>query len=107
MSSTITARLDLLEALAGELTGLAGELSDDAERCARAARALSAGLGRDEGLTAGAGARGWATLARSLSEGTRSVAGALAAAVTAYRLAERGRAEQLRPGGHGFAAVPS
>lgn len=107
MSSTITARLDLLEALAGELTGLAGELSDDADRCALAAGALIAGLARDEGLTAGAAARGWAILARALSDGTRSVGGALAVAVTAYRLAERSRTEQLRPGGHGFTAVPS
>lgn len=107
MSTTITARLDLLEGLACELTGLAGELSDDADRCAQAAGALSAGLGRGEGLTAVAAARGWSTLARALSDGTRSVAGALAAAVTAYRLAEQGRAEQLRPGGHGFTAVPS
>ncbi|GAA3183563.1 hypothetical protein GCM10010531_42240 [Blastococcus jejuensis] len=107
MSSTITARLDLLDALARELAGLADELADDADRCARAAGALSAGLGRDEGLTAGAAARAWATLARALSDGTRSVAAALAAAVAAYRLAEQDRAEQLRPGGRGFRAVPA
>lgn len=107
MSSTITARLDLLEALAGELTGLAGELADDADRCVQASYALSSGLGRDTGLTAAAAARGWATLARALSDGTRSTAGALTAAVTAYRLAEQSRAAQLRAGGRGFRAVPS
>lgn len=107
MSSTITARLDLLDSLAGELTGLAGELADDADRCARAARDLSAALGRDEGLTAGAAARGWATLTGALADGTRSVAGAVADVATAYRLAEQDRADQLGFAGRRFTAVPS
>ncbi len=96
MSSTITVQLDALEALAGELTALAGELSDDAERCSSAAGALHAGLSGDEGLTATCAATAWSALTSALADATRAVAATLVAAVTAYRAAEATRAEQHR-----------
>ena len=95
MSSTISVQLDALDALAGELTALAGDLSDDADRCASAAGALAAGLNRDEGLTAAWGANRWAALARAVAEATHAVGATLGAAVTAYRAAEAARAESI------------
>ena len=96
MSSTISVQLDSLDALAGELTALAGELSDDADRCASAAGALAAGLNRDEGLTAA-----WAGRRRGRPwparwPRPRTPSGAtLGAAVSSYRAAEAARAESI------------
>ena len=95
MSSTISVQLDSLDALAGELTALAGELSDDADRCASAVGALAAGLNRDEGLTAAWAAGRWAALAGAVAEATHSVGATLGAAVTSYRAAEAARAESI------------
>jgi hypothetical protein len=95
MSSTITVQLDSLDALAGELTGLAGELSDDADRCAAAGSVLASGLNRDEGLTAVWAAATWAALARAVAEATQAVAATLGAAVLSYRSAEAARAESI------------
>ncbi len=89
MSSTISVQLDALDALARELTALAGDLHDDAGRCSAAAGALRSGLTLDEGLTAVWAASSWAALARTVADGTQTVAAALGAAVTAYREAER------------------
>lgn len=93
MSSTISVQLDALEALAGELTALAGELGGDADRCASAAGALSAALNRDEGLNAAWAATSWAGLAHAVGDATGAVAATLGVAVTAYRDAEAARAE--------------
>ena len=99
MSSTISVQLDALEALAGELTTLAGELGDDADRCASAAGAVANGLSRDEGLTAAWAAASWAALANAIADATRAVGATLGVAVTAYRAAEAARAEtNARPG---------
>ena len=95
MSSTISAQLDSIDALAGELTALAGALSDDAERCASAAGALAAGLNRDEGLTAAWAAGTWAALARAVAEATHAVGSTLGAAVVSYRAAEAARADSI------------
>ena len=95
MSSTISVQLDALDALAGELTALAGELSDDADRCASAAGALAAGLNRDEGLTAAGAAGTWAALARAVAEATHAVGTTLGAAVVSYRAAEAARADSI------------
>jgi hypothetical protein len=95
MSSTISVQLDSLDALAGELTALAGELSDDADRCASAAGALATGLNRDEGLTAAWAGSRWAVLARAVAETTHAVGATLGAAVTSYRAAEAVRAESI------------
>jgi hypothetical protein len=95
MSSTISVQLDALEALAGELTTLAGELGDDADRCASAAGALATGLSRDEGLDATWAATSWAALAHAVADATRAVGATLGVAVTAYRAAEAARAEAI------------
>jgi uncharacterized protein YukE len=95
MSSTLSVQFDSLDALAGELTALAGELSDDADRCASAAGALAAGLNRDEGLTAAWAAGRWAALARAVAEATHAVGATLGAAVSSYRAAEAARAESI------------
>ena len=95
MSSTISVQLDALDALAGELTMLAGELGDDADRCASAAGALATGLSRDEGLTAAWAATSWAGLAQAVADATRAVADTLGVAVTAYRAAEAARSEAI------------
>ena len=106
MSSPISVQLDALDALADELAALAGELADDADLCRGAAGRLGAGLSGDVGLTALAGARGWAGLAAAVADGTRSIAVVLASAVTAYRHAEGVRARGLLGGPGRFVAVP-
>jgi hypothetical protein len=95
MSSIISVQLDALEELAVELQLLAGELDDDAARCSRAAAGLSAGLSRDEGLTAIGAASTWAALTAAVADGTRAVSGGLAAAVASYRAAEAARAASI------------
>jgi hypothetical protein len=95
MSSTISVQLDALDALAGELTALAGELGEDADRCATAAGALADGLNRDEGLTAAWAATTWAALAHAVADSTRAVGATLLAAVGAYREAEEARAAAI------------
>jgi hypothetical protein len=105
MSSTISVQLDALAALADELTALAGELADDADRCGGAAEALYAGLSGDEGLAAFGAATTWAALSRAVADATRSVGFTLSAAVTAYRSAEAARARAVALPRLEFAAV--
>lgn len=95
MSSIITVQLDALDALAGELSALAGELLDDAERCSSAAGALADGLSHDEALNAAWAAGLWASLARAVSDAARAVADTLRAAIEAYRAAEAVRARSI------------
>jgi uncharacterized protein YukE len=95
MSSTIAVQLDTLDALAGDLSVLAGELVDDADRCRSAAAVLHGGLSGDAGLDAGWAAASWSDLARAVADGTRAVAAILGAAVTAYRAADEARAEAI------------
>jgi hypothetical protein len=105
MSSTITVQLDALEVLAAELTALAGELSDDADRCAAVAGPLAGGLGGDAGLSAIAAAGAWASLTRVVADGTRTVGVTLSAAVAAYRAADEARVRRLGPRLPEFVAV--
>lgn len=101
MSSIISVQLDALDALAGELSTLAGELHEGAERCASAAVALADGLSRGEGLDAAWAAGLWASLARAVSDAARAVADTLRAAIGAYRAAEAVRARSIAgQGGH-------
>ncbi|SFE10567.1 hypothetical protein [Blastococcus tunisiensis] len=71
-------------ALAGELTGLGGELLDDAEDCRALAGRLPAALEGEPGWTAGAAAAAWAGLLEVLAERTAALARTLAAVVQAY-----------------------
>jgi hypothetical protein len=105
VSTTISVQLDTLDALAGELTALAVDLADDADRCAAAVGALAAGLSGDEGLSAVWAARTWAALAHAVADATRAVAGTLTAAVTAYRAAEAARARSIGRRPREFVAV--
>jgi uncharacterized protein YukE len=95
MSSIISVQLDALDALAGELSTLARELHEDAERCASAARRLADALSRDEGLNALWAAGLWASTVRAVSDATRAVADTLRAAIDAYRAAETVRARSI------------
>ena len=95
MSSIIAVQLDVLDALAGDLAALAGDLLDDADRCGSAAAVLHDGLSGDAGLDAGWAATAWSALARAVADGTQAVAAALGAAVTAYRTADEARAEAI------------
>jgi hypothetical protein len=71
-------------ALASELTALAAELHDDADRCRAAAGSLSAALDGGPGWTAGAAATAWAGLEDVLADQAAALARTLAAAVQAY-----------------------
>ncbi len=89
MSSPIPAEVVLVRpegvtALADELTALAAELSDDADRCRTAAGALVRALDGDDGWTAGAVATAWARLEELLAEQTAALARTFTAAVQAY-----------------------
>jgi hypothetical protein len=90
-----------LASLADELTGLAAQFHDDADRCRVAAGSLSTALDGEEGWRAGAAATAWAALEEVLAERTSALAQTLSGAVRAYldedaRIAgEMGRRREL------------
>jgi hypothetical protein len=75
---------EALASLAGELTGLATELLDDADRCRAAAGSLSTALDGEEGWSAGAAGTAWAGLGEVLAERTSALAQTVDGAVQAY-----------------------
>lgn len=77
-------------AFAAELTGLAAELSDDADGCRVAAGSLSAALDGVQGWRAGAAATAWAALEDVLAGQAAALGRTLEAVVQAY-LAEDAR----------------
>lgn len=77
-------RPEALAALGDELTGLATELLDDADRCRGAAGALSAALDGEEGWSAGAAGTAWAGLQDVLAERTAALARTVDGAARAY-----------------------
>ena len=77
-------------AYATELSGLAAELSDDADGCRVAAGSLSAALDGVQGWRAGAAVTAWAALEDVLAERATALARTLEAVVQAY-LAEDAR----------------
>jgi hypothetical protein len=91
----LTVRFDAVEALAAELTALAGELSDDAAICRSTATSLYSALSREEGWSAGSAATSWAALADVLATRTGAVAGTLLSAVAAYHAADAAMAQCL------------
>lgn len=91
----ITVRLDAVEALAAELSVLAGELADDAALCHSAATSLYSGLSGDTGWSAGSAATGWGGLAEVVAARSGAVAATLASAVAAYRAADVALARRL------------
>jgi hypothetical protein len=80
----VLVRPGALAALAGELTGLATELSDDADRCRAAARSLATALDGEEGWSAAAAGSGWAELGEVLARRTAALAQVVDGAVRAY-----------------------
>jgi hypothetical protein len=91
----ITVRLEAVEALATELSVLAGELSDDAALCRSAATSLYAALSGDTGWSAGSAATTWSALTEVVAARSGAVAGTLVSAVAAYRAAEAALAERI------------
>jgi hypothetical protein len=91
----ITVRLDAVEALAAELSVLAGDLSDDAALCRSAAASLYAALSGDTGWWAGSAATTWSALTEVVAARSGAVAGSLVSAVGAYRAAEAALAERI------------
>jgi hypothetical protein len=83
-AEVVVVRPEAVTALADELTALATELSDDADRCRAGAASLSGALEGDEGWAAGAAATAWAGLEEVLAERTASLAETLTGAVRAY-----------------------
>jgi hypothetical protein len=76
-------RPDAVAALADELTVLAAELKDDAERCRGTAGSFARALDGDDGWTAGVAATAWAGLGDVLAERTADLARTVAGAVRA------------------------
>lgn len=101
----ITVRLEAVEALAAELSALAGELADDAALCRSAAASLYSGLSGDPGWAAGSAATSWGALVDVVAARSDAVAGTLVSAVAAYRAADAALARRLafarseKPGG--------
>ena len=88
MSSPIPAdalllRPDAVTAFADELTALAGDLQEDADRCRGVAGSLSRALDGNEGGTAESAATAWAGLGEVLAERTAALARTVAGAVQA------------------------
>jgi len=80
----VLVRPEALAALAGELTGLATELFDDADRCRAAAGSLSTALDGEEGWSAGAAGAAWAELGEVLAGRTAALAQSVDGAARAY-----------------------
>ncbi len=80
----VLVRPEALAALAGELTGLATELLDDADRCRAAAGALSRALDGEEGWSAGAAGTAWAELGEVIAGRTAALAQTVEGAARAY-----------------------
>jgi hypothetical protein len=83
-SDPVLVRPAAVSALAGELTGLAAELRDDADVCRAAAGSMATALEGEQGWSAGAAAGAWAGLAEVLAERAGALARTLVAAVAAY-----------------------
>ena len=88
----VLVRPEALASLAGELTGLAGELLDDADRCRAAAGSLSTALDGEEGWSAGATGTAWAGLEEVLARRTAALAQTVDGAVRSYLDADARRA---------------
>jgi len=88
----VLVRPESLAALAGELTGLATDLLDEADRCRAAAGSLSAALDGEEGWSAGAAGTAWAELGEVLARRTAALAQTVDGAVRSYLDADARRA---------------
>lgn len=101
MCSTISIRLDAVDALAAELAALATDLGDEEGRCRSSAASLSAAFDGCEGWTTGATATAWASLAAVVAARTAAVAATLTGATAAYRAADASLAGGIGPQGRG------
>jgi hypothetical protein len=90
-----------VEALAAELDGLAGELSDDAEAARSAAAVFPRSLEGEVGWSAGAAAGAWAAVEELLAVRTGALAESLHTAVAAYRTEDVAIAERVGTFGPG------
>src|SRR5688500_12840840 len=97
-AESISVRPAALQALAAELTALAGDLDQDAELCRAAVHSFTAALGDVEGWTAGAAATAWASLEEVLADGARALAGTLSAAVARYAAEDHSLSACIRSG---------
>jgi len=94
----ISVRPAALQALATELTALAGDLTGDAELCRSTGRSLATALGGDEGWTTQRCALAWATAEEVLAGGARAVAATLADAAARYADEDDALAAGIRAG---------
>jgi uncharacterized protein YukE len=95
LSATITAQLDAIDALAEELSGLATELTDDAQLCRSTSVSLGTALGGAAGERAGAAGTGWGTVLDLVAQHTGDLAQTLRAVVDSYRLTDASLADRL------------
>jgi uncharacterized protein YukE len=87
-----------LEALAAELSALASELSEDADRCRSVASAVGAALGGHEGPTARNCVTAWASLEEVLADGARSLGSTLSSTAARYADEDYSLAARIRSG---------
>ncbi|RBY74662.1 hypothetical protein DQ238_21505 [Geodermatophilus sp. TF02-6] len=101
--STITVEPDAVDALATDLTGLAGEMARGADTCRSAATAFGAALGGDVGAAASSAARAWSASLDSLAQHVGTISAALVSLAAEYRVADAALAAGLddsrRPAG--------
>ena len=106
MSDPITLQPDAVAALGAELSGLAGELAEDAALCGSTAASLRTALGGAEGAQAGDAGSGWARLTGVLAARAEAVGVILGAAVDAYRAADARLYSCIGPERHGSPRHP-
>ena len=98
MSTTIAAEFDAIDALATELTGLAAELSGDAQLSRSTAVSLGTAVSGVAGERAGAAGSGWTGVLERLGRQTGALAATLSAAVDSYRMADATLADRVLAG---------
>jgi len=77
-------RTEFLEALAAELSALAGDLRTDADLCRSTGSSFAAALGDLEGWTAQSATSTWARLEDLLADGTATLADGVRATAADY-----------------------
>jgi hypothetical protein len=107
VSHLISVQLDVLAGLLADLRVLGGELTDDAAVTAATGRGLERALPGPVGEEAARAGAEWATALAALTVRTLAVAATLDAALSAYRAADVGLAEQIDADGRiGATPVP-
>jgi hypothetical protein len=101
VSEPIVLRVDAVDVLVADLTGLAGEMSTGADECRSASPSLAAALPGEAGSVAAAAVTGWAAYLESLAQQIGSWSAALGSICAEYRVVDAALAAGLVDDGSG------